>query len=80
MYCDSVWVRNRGQGRGPVLASGDVTNIILLMTSNGVIQIGCMEDQTADLRNVLRCKFRACSGRSFGVGYDYSDCCDRGVS
>ncbi|KAK8810003.1 hypothetical protein WA538_003555 [Blastocystis sp. DL] len=36
-------------------------NILMLITGNTIIQIGCTNDQTATLRGVLRSKFRTCS-------------------
>ena len=51
-----------GQGSGPVLSSGDMTNMFILFTNTTILQIGCADTQTATLREVLRYKFRACSG------------------
>ena len=42
-------------------------NILMLITGNTIIQIGCTNDQTATLRGVLRSRFRTCSGRDVRI-------------
>ena len=53
-----------GCGSGPSLYSGDLNNIFMLISGANIIQIGCTNTQTTSLREILKCKFRPCSGGS----------------
>lgn len=65
--CWNLFLICRGQGSAPVLTSSDVSNLFILFTNVAIIQIGCLKEQVPVLRQVLKHKFRPCSGDFFVV-------------
>ena len=47
-----------------MLQPGDPNNLFMLISGANIIQIGCTPTQTASLRDVLKGRFRPCSGRA----------------
>ena len=61
------------------MATGATSNIFILFTASAIIQIGCLQEQIPKLREVLKYRFRPCSGMHFCL-FSISDWCMRLLS